>query len=370
MRIGVIGYGNRIKDVIRVMRKLNPDVVIAGIVDPRYAANGVPDGSDAPPTFPTVDELVRRIEPDGLMIGTRCSLHTRYALEALPTGIPLYLEKPVSTTMEDWRRLKEASLAYATPVVVSHPLRLTTIVQQVKDIVDSGTIGTVEHIQAVNNVPYGGVYFHSWYRDEAETGGLFLQKATHDFDYLNYVAGRKAVAVTAMTSKQVFKGNKPAGLKCVDCEENRTCAESTVGTAEEEKWPYCAFAEDTGNEDSGSALIRYEDGMHASYTQNFFARRQAASRGARFLGYKGTVEFDFTTGLIQVFHHHKARVDRYEFEQGEGHFGGDERLASNFLDIIRNGAASLSTLEDGLISARMCLLARQSAETQTFQTID
>ena len=370
MKLGVIGYGSRIKDVIRVMRKLDPDVQVAGVVDPRYGTNGKTNDADGPPVFASTEELVRSVAPDGLMIGTRCSLHTSYALEALPTGIPLYLEKPVSTTIEDWRRLKEASLTYSTPVVVSHPLRMTTIVQQAKAIIDSGAIGTVEHIQAVNNVPYGGVYYKSWYRDEAETGGLFLQKATHDFDYLNYVAGRRPVAVAAMTSKQVFRGDKPAGLKCVDCEERRTCAESTVGTELEEQWPYCAFAEDTGNEDSGSALIRYEGGMHASYSQNFFARRSAAARGARFLGYKGTLEFDFVTGLIQVVHHHAARVDRYEFEHGEGHFGGDEKLAANFLDIVKSGASSLSTLEDGLTSAYLCLMAKRSAETNSFQTIE
>ena len=26
-----------------------------------------------------------------------------------------------------------------------------------------------------------------WYKDETETGGLFLQKATHDLDYINYL---------------------------------------------------------------------------------------------------------------------------------------------------------------------------------------
>ena len=38
-------------------------------------------------------------------------------------------------------------------------------------------------------------------------------------------------------------------------------------------------AVDTGNEDSGSLLLRYESGMHAVYSQNFFARKGAARRG-------------------------------------------------------------------------------------------
>ncbi|BBH21303.1 hypothetical protein Back11_26480 [Paenibacillus baekrokdamisoli] len=368
MKLGVIGYGLRIRHVIDEMKKMDPSCQVAGIIDPRA---DILSASDEPiPVFSSIAEMVEAIHPDGLMIGTRCSLHTPYALEAIPTGIPLYLEKPVSTTLEDWLRLRQCNEQYSPSVVVSHPLRLTSIVQLAKQIIDSGQIGTVEHVQAVNNVPYGGVYFHGWYRDEAETGGLFLQKATHDFDYINHLIGQQPIGIYAMSSKQVFKGDKPAGLTCMECEENRTCAESTVGTPMQEDWRYCCFAKDTGNEDSGSALIRYENGMHASYSQNFFARRGAAARGARLLGYKGTIEFDFTTGLLRVHNHHTPRVDSYQFEGDNNHYGGDEKLAANFLAIMRGQESSDSTLKDGLLSALMCLKAKLSAETGTLQEIN
>lgn len=33
--------------------------------------------------------------PDGICVGTRCSLHTKYAGEIIKRGFPLFLEKPV-----------------------------------------------------------------------------------------------------------------------------------------------------------------------------------------------------------------------------------------------------------------------------------
>ena len=72
--------------------------------------------------------------------------------------------------------------------MVSFPLHVTCIVQEMKRLVDSGALGDVVSVQAVNNVPYGGVYYHSWYRDAALTGGLFLQKSTHDIDYITPVS--------------------------------------------------------------------------------------------------------------------------------------------------------------------------------------
>jgi len=74
-------------------------------------------------------------------------------------------------------------------VVVSFPLRVTPLFQKVLEIVRSGRIGDINQVVAHNFVPYGGVYFGHWYRDFAASGGLFLQKATHDFDYLNLLPG-------------------------------------------------------------------------------------------------------------------------------------------------------------------------------------
>lgn len=362
MNIGVIGYGARARYVVNEILKGDSSCRVAAIVDPIRNE----EMADIP-RYDTTEEMLAAEKLDGIVIGTRCSLHVEMALKVLPTSIPLYLEKPVATTFEDLLRLKAAHETYRSPVVVSFPLRLTTLVQSVKEIVDSGKIGTVEHVQAVNNVPYGGVYYHNWYRDERLTGGLFLQKATHDFDYINAVLGANPVEVSAMTSKRVFVGSKPAGLKCKSCEENRTCAESTAFHPElADEWAYCCFAEDTGNEDSGSALLRYETGMHVSYSQNFFVRRGAGRRGARFLGYKGTLDFDFIAGQVKVYMHHTPRVETYEFEAGEGHFGGDAVLAANFIGMMKGKEAPLAPLEDGMMSALTCLKAKESADHGRF----
>lgn len=375
MKLGVIGYGSRIRNMLQSIVKYDSDCRIAAIVDVRndeFKRNRENNGLDKVNFYDTPEEMIAGEELDGILIGTRCSLHTEMALKVMPSGIPLFLEKPVATNMDDLRRLKQGYESGKSKVLVSFPLSLTSMVNMVKEIIQSGKIGTVEHVQAVNNVPYGGIYYHNWYRDENETGGMFLQKATHDFDYITDVLQLRPISISAMTSKRIFTGTKPAGLKCVDCDENRTCEESTAFADKETRdtWAYCCFAKDTGNEDSGSALIRYESGMHATYSQNFFVRRGAAARGARFMGYKGTIEFDFFTNQIKVFMHHTARVETYDIDPGEEHFGGDAALAANFVAMMRNGADPIRSLGEGLLSGLLCLKARESSRTDTFQTID
>lgn len=383
IRLGVIGYGARAQGVIGLIDRLSAGVEVTAITDvrnDRLREQIASSGGDADKIhfYIDPDEMLERERLDAVMIATRCSLHSRMAVKVLARNLPLYLEKPVATNMQDLLALRDAAESSSSEVVVCFPLRVTPLVRMAKEIIDSGKIGTVEHVQAWNNVPYGKCYYQGWYRDENETQGLFLQKATHDFDYINYLVGIRPTWVCAMNSKQVFKGDRPAGLKCDDCEEHDTCLESPFhiyyskgeSRSVQPSGLSCCFARDTGNEDSGSAIVQYESGMHASYSQNFFARKKAGKRGATLLGYKGTIEFDWYTNELKVFMHHVPRVETYRIDADAAtHGGGDTVLADNFVRVIRGEQKSVSPLSAGLLSVLMCLKAKESAATRTFQEI-
>ena len=386
IRLGVIGYGERARHVVKLMCEQDPLTRLAAIADPKCAdlcREMQAEGRDMSLLrfYESAEEMLDREPLDGVVVGTRCSLHAAMGVEVLRRGLPLFLEKPVATTLADLATLREFTRPGLAPpkVVVSFPLRLSPVVRLARRIIESGRIGTVEQVQAWNDVPYGNVYFQTWYRDEAETHGLFLQKATHDLDYVNsLLGGNKPQMVTAMTSKQVFRGTHPAGLHCQDCSEKLTCHESPYHPSRPAPLPVgqpakemCAFAVDTGNEDSGSALIRYESGLHVSYSQNFFVRGKAARRGARLIGYHGTIEFDWYPERLRVFYHHEPEVETHDFDpDGGSHGGGDGLLAANFLEVIRGEAESVSPLANGLENALLCLKARESAQTNTFQRVE
>jgi predicted dehydrogenase len=382
IKLGVIGYGGRIQGVLKIIESLQAGASVVAITDVRNDAIRQQIGNpDVVRFYTDPDEMLSQEQLDGVLVGTRCSLHARMACKVLSHDLPLFLEKPIATNMNDLVTLKTAGEKSKAQVVVSFPLRVTPLVQLAKEIIDSSHIGTVEHVQAYNNVPYGGVYFHYWYRDESETGGLWLQKATHDFDYLNYLIGLQPRYISAMTSKQIFKGEHKAGLYCKDCPEQDTCMESPrnlylkrAETSRIDETPFptyqCSFAVDTGNEDSGSAIVRYESGMHLSYSQNFFARKGAATRGATLLGYKGTIEFDWYTDELKVHMHHTPRVETHKVDSKVmSHGGGDVVLAQSFLDIIAGKRLSVAPLDAGLMSVLMCLKAREAEQTMTVKEI-
>lgn len=372
-RVGIIGYGNRMKRVVSMLLGTEQVKIVAvadiDVESAKRAAqeNGVTDCR----FYSDAEEMLEKEALDGVCIGTRCSTHARYACMVADKRIPMLLEKPVGTTYEDLTSLKDI-LYWSDKTVVSFPLRHAAPVTYVKEMIDSGRIGEVAHVQAYNNAPYGRLYYQTWYRDEGETGGLFLQKATHDLDYIQYILGDvKPVAVCAMRSKQVFKGSKPAGLRCKDCDERESCLDSPENVKKhfpnDTPGEYCCYAADTGNEDSGSVLVRYDNGMHVAYSQNFVVRADAGRRGARFVGYLGTLELDFVSGTVTLYHHMEKKTEVRAFDVGgSSHFGGNDVLVRNFVEVMQGKGTSKSTLKDGILSAELCLAATLSSKTDRF----
>ncbi len=349
-RLGVVGLGLRAAWMTQCMLDAEPDARLCTVVDPggeeaarkRIEKDGLKSEKilDDVRFLDDLDELLRRgDELDGIVLGTRCHLHTPLAIKLLETGIPLFLEKPVAISWAQLAELRAAAEKHdEAKVVVSFPLPRTPLFEAVHAMVRSGRLGTVNQIQAFNNVNYGAVYHDSWYADTSLTGGLWLQKATHDFDYLHRLApDARPAFVTAMHSR---------------CAWGRDGGEPTL------------------NQDAGSAIVQYDDGSHTAYSQNFITRKTAGARGATLTGEDATVRFDWETKSIRVTDHHTERTEDIRIGTDDsGHGGGDQRLARNFMDVVQGRAASITTLQEGLLSAATCLAARDSAHRRTVEPI-
>ncbi|MFA6108914.1 MAG: Gfo/Idh/MocA family oxidoreductase [Candidatus Latescibacterota bacterium] len=383
IRLGVIGYGGRIHGIVEHnLRQLEPDVRVVGIVDPDE--EGVrgrlsPCDREDAVFYPDLKTLIRQARPDALAIGTRCNLHTPYAVQAARYDLPLFLEKPVAVSMRQAVALERAFARSRCRVVVSFPLRVSPLCVLARDYLANGAVGDPVHVTAVNYVPYGTIYWEAEYRNWEVTQGLFLQKATHDLDYLIYLLDSPIVRVAAMkTVGRVFGGRRRAGLVCSRCRDRATCLESpenrrrhnTSGDRGDHRCLYsvdCGSAEEgTLNEDCSSALLEFSGGAHGVYTQVFYTRRDAASRGATVSGYHGTVSFDWYTNELKRVRHHAPFSAVERAGEGASHFGGDAELARDFLALIAGAPTSRTPIETGIQSVYACLAAKESSETGRF----
>ena len=384
LRIGVIGYGSRLRSLVQpnILGVFNIPYRIAAVADPRKdeIANCGDEVLKDCQFFGDASEMLAQAELDGVMIGTRCHVHADVTLLAARRNLPLFVEKPVAITYEQARQLSSVFANYKPPVVVSFPLRVSSIVQRVRQLLDEDTIGPVEHIVAWNDVPYGNGYNRAWYRDGDLTGGLWLQKATHDLDVLNYLVGQDPSSVCAMESRRVFTGEKPDDLRCRNCPDDKTCPEGIFNrfyqvtelhnAVDVPETDLCVFSRNCLNHDVGNCIVEYANGVQATYTQNFFVRHKAGRRGARLYGHKGTLHFDWYENLIRVYSHRLPTVTTIDFSASNlGHFGGDRELLYDFLLAMTEGKPSRSPMRAGIVSAMTCLAARESSQERRFVQI-
>lgn len=384
MNLGIIGYGNRANYFVGRFFDAKRGVKLTAVADldldrvrkrmennrffKQYDIN-----IDDIHFYTDFHEMMQKEDLDGVLICTKCHQHSQNAAEAMAYGIPVFLEKPVSVTREQLKILQDGYFAHPVPTMVSFPLRYAPICRFVKKLIDDGTIGKVQQVQALNNVPYGPSYFRGFDMGFDLNGGLWPQKATHDLDYVNYLIGEEPVEICAMEAKTVFIGDHDPSLRCENCPERDTCPEGplqqAMDWAEDDDGGFCAFSNNKNGHDSASALVRYASGIHAVYSQNFYSRKGAQKRGAVIIGYRGTIQFDFYSDQVQVWMHDGRPSATYQFHNnGKPHFGGDQAMAHNFIDIME-GKPSLAPLETGMLSALMCISAMESCSSHTFVPI-
>ena len=76
------------------------------------------------------------------------------ALKALDKGYHILLEKPISPDLGECLRLQRKAQETGRTVVVCHVLRYTPFYSSIKDLLDSGELGRLETIDAVEHVAY------------------------------------------------------------------------------------------------------------------------------------------------------------------------------------------------------------------------
>ncbi len=169
--------------------------------------------------FKTHQEMIRSGKVDAVVIATPDHWHAPMAIDALENDIHVYVEKPMTHTVEETYRLRKAALDSKAVLQVGHQHRQTLSFQTAKDIMKKGTIGHVSLIQTNTNrnddngawnyhihedaspetidwelflgsapkIPFNKNHFFRWRKWWAYGSGLSGDLLSHDYDRLNCV---------------------------------------------------------------------------------------------------------------------------------------------------------------------------------------
>lgn len=196
VRIALAGMGLIGREHARLLRR-HPDTELVAIADP------APEAAEAAaalgvPHFDDYREMMDAVEPDGMIVALPNHLHLEAGLEVVKRGIPLFMEKPVTDTIEDGLKLVAAAKAAGVPIMVGHHRRHASDIQQAREIIASGRIGRILAVNGLWLAKKPLDYFSvAWRREPG--GGPILINLIHDIDTLRYICGN-VVRVQAVTS--------------------------------------------------------------------------------------------------------------------------------------------------------------------------
>lgn len=158
-----------------------------------------------------LERLVAEQRADRVIITTPDYTHAGYIVRALDAGVDVVVEKPLTINPESTRAISEAVQRSGKQVVVAHNYRYSPRNSALKDVVQSGQIGTVLSVtfEWVLDTAHGADYFRRWHRDKSNSGGLLIHKASHHFDLVNWWIADVPVQVYARGGVR-FSGSENA----------------------------------------------------------------------------------------------------------------------------------------------------------------
>ena len=339
------------------------------------------------PTFTNFDQMLDRVKPELLMVTTVDSTHHIFINKALARGIDVITEKPMVTEAAQCQSVLDAEKKSKGKVIVTFNYRYAPKHEKIKQIIQSGEIGRVTSVDFAwyLDVRHGADYFRRWHRLKAGGGSLWVHKATHHFDLVNWWLDADPVEVTAYGALNVYgKNGTIRGENCRKCEHKSNCSfywdmtkdarlMKLYAECEDVDGYYrdgCVFREDVDIYDTMSAIVKYSNGASMSYSLD--AAMPFEGYRLAFNGTKGRlevrdyerqpwkVEKQSTAFLSKSFGKHE------ELEMPDvkgGHSGGDDRLRDV---IFRNASVpdylKLPSARAGAMSCLTGIAARTSIE--------
>ena len=175
---------------------------LSAIVDPSPTARDVAGGFGVP-LHGSLTQLFEADRPDGVILATPNRLHVDGGLECVAAGVPVLVEKPIGDTVEGATRLVEAAEEAGVPVLTGHHRNHSAIMARAREIVRSGTLGSIVAVVGTALFYKPDEYFDAgegWRRRPG--GGPILLNLIHEVNNLQALVG-DVVRVQATTSSAV-----------------------------------------------------------------------------------------------------------------------------------------------------------------------
>ena len=196
-RIAVAGAGY-IGQAHMQAARASATVELSAIVDPSAAGPGIA-AKVGVPLYASLEELLQKNRPDGVVLATPNTLHLPHALLCLAAGLTMLLEKPITPTVSEAENLVAAARSSQARILIGHHRAHSPIMSKAREVVQSGRLGKLVSVMGSALFFKPDEYFADgpWRREIG--AGPILLNMVHEAHSLRMLCG-DIVAVQAFAS--------------------------------------------------------------------------------------------------------------------------------------------------------------------------
>lgn len=202
--IGILGAARIVPSALIKPAQRVAEVMVAGIAA-RDIARGrtFAQKHHIPQVFASYDELLADPTIDAVYIPLPNSLHEPWTLKALAAGKHVLCEKPFASNAIEAERMAEAAQQSGLVLMEAFHYRYHPLAARMKEIVSSGELGTIQHIEAAlcfpllsrNDIRY----------NLSLAGGATMDAGAYTVNVLRFLAGEEPEVVQS-TAKLASPG--------------------------------------------------------------------------------------------------------------------------------------------------------------------
>ena len=363
MKIGAVGFGNRIAHVYFELNRINPEAKMIAFVDPQPIGKKFAEENNFFPStqYKTLEDMLAVEKLDLLMVGSPNHLHLEHIKIGLESGVRIFAEKPIVVNEEQTWQLAELIKQYGRDnIIVGLVLRYSQHARSVAALIEKDQLGKIISLEASEHIMpwHGGFFMRNWRRKAAYSGSFLLEKCCHDLDFYSMVVGCRPKRVASFGGRRSFiAANSPI----LEGKENLDVYKEYNLEGWEAKEQ--VFDSDADIVDHQVAIVEYENGA----TLSFHTNMKVPDEFRRFavIGTKGMVEGDFVRGFLKA---HDTHTGKKIFDENFGaafgqemqaHYGADQLMLKDINDYLNNHSSNslpvgvIDCMEAGLVAMKI-----------------
>ena len=150
------------------------------------------------PYFLDYKEIPEKVDCDAVILNLPHGLHAPVSAFFLEKGIHVLVEKPMANTAAECEEMLKASEKSGAKLAVAHVQRFFKANMKIKEIVDSGELGTLCMYDEQRSINYFLPSRPAWFTNKKMAGGgIVMNYGAHAFDKIFYITGAKPTFVNS-----------------------------------------------------------------------------------------------------------------------------------------------------------------------------